>query len=106
MRFFKIVQNKLHYAAHGHTAAEVIYERADAEKPFMGLKTFSSELPAMKDIGIAKNYLNEKELKILNNLVSGYFDFAEIQAMKALLKAFQKRLCVRFRSMPEYRVFR
>lgn len=82
VRFFKIVQNKLHYAAHGHTAAEVIYERADAEKPFMGLKTFSGELPAMKDIGIAKNYLNEKELKILNNLVSGYFDFAEIQAMK------------------------
>lgn len=82
VRFFKIVQNKLHFAAHGHTAAEVIYERADAEKPFMGLKTFSGELPAMKDIGIAKNYLNEKELKILNNLVSGYFDFAEIQAMK------------------------
>lgn len=82
VRFFKIVQNKLHYAAHGHTAAEVIYEGADAEKPFMGLKTFSGELPAMKDIGIAKNYLNEKELKILNNLVSGYFDFAEIQAMK------------------------
>lgn len=106
VRFFKIVQNKLHYAAHGHTAAEVIYERADAEKPFMGLKTFSGELPAMKDIGIAKNYLNEKELKILNNLVSGYFDFAEIQAMKALLKALQKRLYVRFRSMPEYRVFR
>ena len=80
--FFKMVQNKLHFAAHGHTAAEVIYERADAEKPFMGLTTFSGELPALKDIGIAKNYLNESELKILNNLVSGYFDFAEINAIE------------------------
>lgn len=80
--FFKMVQNKLHFAAHGHTAAEVIYERADAEKPFMGLTTFSGELPVLKDIGIAKNYLNESELKILNNLVSGYFDFAEINAME------------------------
>ena len=80
--FFKIVQNKLHYAAHGHTAAEVIFERADAEKPFMGLKTFSGELPALKDIGIAKNYLEEDELKVLNNLVSGYFDFAEINAIE------------------------
>ena len=79
--FFKMVQNKLHYAAHGHTAAEVIYERADADKPFMGLTTFSGELPALKDIGIAKNYLNENELKILNNLVSGYFDLAEINAL-------------------------
>lgn len=82
IRFFKIVQNKLHYAAHGHTAAEVIYERADAEKPFMGLTSFSGELPALKDIGIAKNYLQENELKILNNLVSGYFDLAEINAME------------------------
>lgn len=80
--FFKIVQNKLHYAAHGHTAAEVIYERADAEQPFMGLKTFEGELPAIKDIKIAKNYLDENELKILNNLVSGYFDFAEIMALE------------------------
>lgn len=80
--FFKMVQNKLHFAAHGHTAAEVIYERADAEKPFMGLTTFSGELPALKDIGIAKNYLNESELKILNNLVSGYFDLAEINAIE------------------------
>lgn len=82
VRFFKIVQNKLHYAAHGHTAAEVIYERADAEKPFMGLTSFSGDFPALKDIGIAKNYLKEDELKILNNLVSGYFDFAEIQAIR------------------------
>jgi hypothetical protein len=80
--FFKIVQNKLHYASHGHTAAEVIYERADSDKPFMGLTVFSGEQPTLKDIAIAKNYLNEEELKILNNLVSGYFDFAEIQAMK------------------------
>lgn len=82
IRFFKIVQNKLHYAAHGHTAAEVIYQRADAEKPFMGLTSFSGELPALKDIGVAKNYLQENELKILNNLVSGYFDLAEINAIE------------------------
>ena len=82
VRFFKIVQNKLHYAAHGHTAAEVIYQRADAEKPFMGLTSFAGELPALKDIGIAKNYLEESELKVLNNLVSGYFDMAEINAIE------------------------
>lgn len=82
IQFFKIVQNKLHYAAHGHTAAEVIYERADANKPFMGLTSFSGELPALKDIGVAKNYLKEDELKILNNLVSGYFDLAEINAIE------------------------
>ncbi len=80
--FFKMVQNKLHYAAHGHTAAEVIYERADASQPFMGLRSFSGDFPTLKDIGIAKNYLNDEELKILNNIVSGYFDFAEIQAMR------------------------
>lgn len=82
IQFFKIVQNKLHFAAHGHTAAEVIYKRADAEKPFMGLTSFTGELPALKDIGIAKNYLKEDELKILNNLVSGYFDLAEINAIE------------------------
>jgi len=82
IEFFKIVQNKLHYAAHGHTAAEVIFQRADSNKPFMGLTTFTGEQPLSKDISIAKNYLTEEELKILNNLVSGYFDFAEIQAMK------------------------
>lgn len=82
IKFFKIVQNKLHFAAHGHTAAEVIYKRANAEKPFMGLASFSGELPSLKDIGIAKNYLNESELKILNNLVSGYFDLAEINAIE------------------------
>lgn len=82
VEFFKIVQNKLHYAAHGHTAAEVIYQRADSDKPFMGLTVFSGEQPTSKDITVAKNYLAPEELKILNNLVSGYFDFAEIQAIK------------------------
>ncbi len=82
VRFFKIVQNKLHYAAHGHTVAEVIYQRADASKPFMGLKTFKGEMPVLSDVKVAKNYLDEDELKILNNLVSGYFDFAEVQAMR------------------------
>ena len=82
IRFFKIVQNKLHYAAHGHTAAEVIFERADAEKPFMGLKTFAGEMPVMKDVTVAKNYLEENELRIMNNLVSGYFDLAEINAIE------------------------
>ena len=80
--FYAFVQNKLHYAAHGHTAAEVIFERADAEKPFMGLTAFSGDFPTAKDIAVAKNYLSADELKILNNLVSGYFDFAEIQAMR------------------------
>ena len=82
VRFFQIVQNKLHYAAHGHTAAEVIFQRADAKQPFMGLKTFSGELPVKKDIGVAKNYLDEQELRVLNNLVSGYFDLAEIAAIE------------------------
>jgi hypothetical protein len=82
VEFFKIVQNKLHYAAHGHTAAEVIYQRADSKQPFMGLTVFTGEQPTSKDITVAKNYLNAEELKILNNLVSGYFDFAEIQAIR------------------------
>ena len=82
IEFFKMVQNKLHFAAHGHTASEVIYERADSDKPFMGLTNFSGDLPIMNDVLIAKNYLTEEELKILNNLVSGYFDFAEIQAIR------------------------
>ncbi|MDD2269330.1 MAG: virulence RhuM family protein [Eubacteriales bacterium] len=80
--FFKIVQNKLHFAAHGHTAAEIIFNRADAGKPFMGLTSFSGDFPTKKDISIAKNYLNETELKVLNNLVSGFFDIAEIQAIE------------------------
>lgn len=80
--FFKIVQNKLHYAAHGHTAAEVLFDRADSSKPFMGMTTFKGEWPTLQDAKVAKNYLTQDELKILNNLVSGYFDFAEIQAMR------------------------
>ncbi len=82
IEFFKIVQNKLHFAAHGHTAAEVIYNRANAESPLMGLTSFKGDHPTLRDSKIAKNYLSEEELKILNNLVSGYFDFAEIQAMR------------------------
>lgn len=82
IRFFQTVQNKLHYAAHGHTAAEVVFTRADAEQPFMGLKTFSGEMPMLRDVGIAKNYLGADELRILNNLVSGYFDIAEINAIE------------------------
>ena len=82
IKFFKIVQNKLHYAAHGHTAAEVIAERANAGKPFMGLLTFSTGGVCKKDIAVAKNYLNVKELKILNNIVSAFFDLAEVRAME------------------------
>ena len=82
IQFFKIVQNKLHYAAHGHTAAEVIFQRADAQQEFMGLRSFTGDFPMMKDVGVAKNYLDENELRVLNNLVSGYFDFAEISAIE------------------------
>ncbi len=82
VEFFKIVQNKLHFAAHGNTAAEVIFKRADADAPMMGLTSFKGDHPTLRDAQIAKNYLSENELKILNNLVSGYFDFAEIQAIK------------------------
>ena len=82
MQFFKIVQNKLHYAAHGHTAAELIFERANAEQEFMGLRSFAGEFPVKKDTEIAKNYLDADELRVLNNLVSGYFDLAEISAIE------------------------
>ena len=79
--FFKTVQNKLHYAAHGRTAAEVIAERADAGKPFMGLLSFSGQQPTKSEVGNAKNYLDADELKRLNTLVSAYFDAAEFRAM-------------------------
>jgi hypothetical protein len=79
--FFKTVQNKLHYASHGKTAAEVIMERANADKPFMGLLTFSGKDVIKKDVSVAKNYLSEEELKVLNNIVSAYFDMAEVKAM-------------------------
>ena len=82
VEFFKIVQNKLHFAAHGNTAAEVIYKRANADSTMMGLTSFKGDHPTLRDAQIAKNYLSENELKILNNLVSGYFDIAEIQAMR------------------------
>ncbi len=80
IEFFKKVQNKIHYAVHGQTAAEVIYNRADAEKEFMGLTSFKGSRPHLQDAVIAKNYLNEKELRSLGQIVSGYLDFAERQA--------------------------
>lgn len=80
IQFFKKVQNKMHFAVHGQTAAEVIYNRADGEKEFMGLKTFEGNKPHLKDAVIAKNYLDEKELRALGQIVSGYLDFAERQA--------------------------
>ena len=80
VEFFKKVQNKMHFAIHGQTAAEVIYTRADAEKEFMGLYTFEGNRPHLKDVVIAKNYLDEKELRAMGQLVSGYLDFAERQA--------------------------
>ena len=80
VQFFKKVQNKIHYAIHGQTAAEVIYTRADAEKEFMGLTTFAGNQPTLKEAIVAKNYLNEKELRAMGQLVSGYLDFAERQA--------------------------
>lgn len=80
IQFFKKVQNKIHYAIHGQTAAEVIYSRADAEKEFMGLTTFAGKQPTLKEAVVAKNYLDEKELRAMGQLVSGYLDFAERQA--------------------------
>lgn len=82
IEFFKIVQNKLHFGAHGHTAAEVIWERVDADKPFMGLTTFKGNQVTKQDIMVAKNYLSEEELTQLNLLVSGYFDIAELRAQR------------------------
>lgn len=80
IQFFKKVQNKIHYAIHGQTAAEVIYNRVDAEKEFMGLTSFAGKQPTLKEAVVAKNYLDEKELRALGQLVSGYLDFAERQA--------------------------
>lgn len=82
LSFFKIVQNKLHYAAHGHTASEVIYLRVDSSKPFAGLTSFKGSEPTQAEAMIAKNYLSEQELKVLNNLVSAYFDLAELNAIE------------------------
>ena len=80
--FFKTVQNKMHWAAHGHTAAEIIVERANGDKDFMGLTTFSGDYPTLLDATIAKNYLTDKELDILNRIVSMYLDYAELQAIE------------------------
>ena len=84
MEFFKKVQNKIHYAVHGETAAEVIYHRADAEKEFMGLMSFAGSQPTLVEAKVAKNYLNEKELRAMGQIVSGYLDFAERQAEREL----------------------
>jgi len=83
-KFFAIVQNKLHYAANGKTAAELVSERADAEKPFMGLMTFGKDGVRKSDVTVAKNYLTEQELKKLNNVVSAYFDIAELRALDGI----------------------
>ena len=82
IEFFKTVQNKMHWAAHGHTAAEVIKERADAKKDFMGLTSFNGDYPLLEDTVIAKNYLTKEELDMLNRIVSIYLDFAELQALE------------------------
>lgn len=84
VQFFRKVQNKIHYAVHGETAAEVIYHRADAEKEFMGLTTFKGSQPTLSEAKIAKNYLNEKELRAMGQIVSGYLDFAERQAEREI----------------------
>lgn len=82
IKFFKIVQNKLHYAAHGHTASEVIYLRVDSDQPHAGLHNFKGSQPTQAEAIVAKNYLTIQELRVLNNLVSAYFDLAEINAIE------------------------
>lgn len=84
IEFFKKVQNKIHYAVHGETAAEVIYHRADAENEFMGLTSFKGNQPTLAEAKVAKNYLNEKELRAMGQIVSGYLDFAERQAEREI----------------------
>lgn len=79
--FFKTVQNKMHWAAYGHTAAELVYKRVSADKPHLGLTSFSGEKPKKKEISVAKNYLNEKELDVLNRMVTAYLEIAELQAL-------------------------
>ena len=82
LTFFKMVQNKLHFAAHGKTASEIIYFRVDSDKPFAGLTSFKGSRPTQAEAMVAKNYLSEQELKVLNNIVSAYFDFAELNAIE------------------------
>lgn len=84
IQFFKKVQNKIHFAVHGQTAAEVIFNRDDAEKEFMELKSFEGKRPHLKDAVVAKNYLDEKELRAMGQIVSGYLDFAERQAERQI----------------------
>ncbi len=79
--FFKTVQNKMHWAAHGHTAAEIVHKRADASKPTMGLTSWRGDRPRMEDVSIAKNYLNQEEIEALNRIVTAYLEFAEFQAL-------------------------
>ncbi|MCD6327881.1 virulence RhuM family protein [bacterium] len=81
-QFFKVIQNKMHWAAHGHTAAEIISVRADASQPQMGLTSWKGNKPTLADIQIAKNYLSPEELDVLNKIVSMYLDFAELQALQ------------------------
>ena len=90
-RFFKTVQNKMHFSAHGHTAAEVIFQRADADKDFMGLTTWRGAMPTKHEAEIAKNYLTEEEVDMLNRIVTLYLDFAELQAKNFLLTPEQYR---------------
>ena len=82
LAFFKMVQNKLHFAAHGKTASEIIYFRVDSDKPFAGLTSFKGSRPTQAEAMVAKNYLSEQELKVINNIVSAYFDFAELNAIE------------------------
>jgi hypothetical protein len=84
IQFFKTIQNKMHWAAHGHTAAEIIYQRADAEKHNMGLNHIKGNLPTKQEVEIAKNYLNEEELTVLNRMVTAYLEVAELQALKRI----------------------
>jgi len=79
--FFKTIQNKMHWAAHGHTAAEIIYQRVDKDRPMVGMTSFKGNKPTKEDVGIAKNYLTDEELEMLNRMVTAYLEIAEIQAM-------------------------
>jgi hypothetical protein len=81
LQFFRVIQNKMHWAAHGHTASEVVYERADSNKPHMGMTTWAGNIPRKTDVSIAKNYLKEDELNALNRIVTAYLEFAELQAL-------------------------
>ena len=107
--FFKVVQNKLHFAAHGHTAAEVVAQRADANQPNMGLTTFAGARPVKAEVSIAKNYLDEGELKKLNTLVSAYFDAAEFRAQNhelTYMADWLSHLAAKAKAEAEYATYR